>query len=221
MSCEPTVYVVDDDRSTRDVLRRLIESISLRAETFCSCEEFLEDYAPNKPGCIVLDVRLPGMSGFELQEWLTAQGDGIPIIMITGYGDVSMAVRAIENGAVDFLTKPFNDQAILDRIRQALDRDATIRQRRARTQVIRERFAALTQREREVMVLVIEGKANKVIAAELGISCKTIEGHRARVMEKMSADSLAGLVRMGLTLELTGIDLGTRSGERARPLPIA
>jgi len=204
MTTQPTVYVVDDDPSIRDAIRCVVESISLPVETFASCEEFLDVYAPKAHGCLVLDVRLPGMGGFELQEKLAAKSIGIPIILITGYGEVSMAVRAIKNGATDFLTKPFGDQDLLDAVRQALDADAAARDRQAQALAIEQRYDRLTSREREVMALVIAGKANKVIAAELGVSCKTVEGHRSRVMEKMEADSLPALVRMGVAMELPG-----------------
>lgn len=214
MTTQPTVYVVDDDPSIRDAIRCVVESISLPVETFASCEEFLDVYAPGAPGCLVLDVRLPGMGGFELQDKLAAESIGIPIILITGYGEVSMAVRAIKNGAMDFLTKPFGDQDLLDAVRQALDSDAVARDRQARALAIEQRYDRLTSREREVMALVIAGKANKVIAAELGVSCKTVEGHRSRVMEKMEADSLPALVRMGMAMELPGTTPQVCMGKR-------
>jgi two-component system response regulator FixJ len=204
MSSTPVVYVIDDDSAVREAMRMLIGSIRLEVETFTSCEKFLDLYDHERNSCVIVDVRLPGMSGFELQEVLAARDSSPPVIMITGYGDVAMAVRAIENGAVDFLTKPFNDQVLLDRISEALSLDTANRERRRRTAALRERYDSLTPREREVMALVVSGRANKAVAADLQVSCKTVEGHRAHVMEKMGADSLAGLVRMGLELGLMG-----------------
>ncbi|MBN1346464.1 MAG: response regulator transcription factor [Phycisphaerae bacterium] len=221
MSREPTVYVVDDDAAVRDALRCVMESVCLAVQTCASCEEFLEIHDEETPGCLVLDVRLPGMSGFELQEKLRADGLEIPIVMVTGYGDISMAVRAMANGAVDYITKPFNDQVLLDRVRLALKRDNELRRRRADLERIEIRYDTLTPREREVMWLVIAGKANKVIAADLDLSCKTIEGHRASVMEKMQAESLATLVRLGLALEHSGVIPEVPTGNRLYMSPLS
>ncbi len=196
---EPTVFVVDDDAAVRDSLRLLIESVGLRVETFADAREFLEGYDADRPGCLVLDVRMPGMSGLELQRHLGAIGAILPILFITGHGDVPMAVRAMREGAVDFLQKPFEDQALLDRIQQSLDRDAVHRRELRERRGIVERISRLTSREREVMDLVIAGLANKNVASRLGVSRRTVEIHRARVMEKMGATSLAHLVRMAMT----------------------
>jgi two-component system response regulator FixJ len=197
----PTIYVVDDDEGVRNSLRFLLKSVGLSARTLASAREFLETYRPGQPGCVVLDVRMPGMSGLELQQQLNLRGATIPVIFITGHGDIPMAVEAMQHGAFDFLQKPFRDQDLIDRIQRALERDA--RQRAALTQYerIRARFQSLTPREREVLSLMTSGKPNKVMAADLGVSQRTVEIHRARVMEKTGAASLAQLVRMAMDLE--------------------
>jgi FixJ family two-component response regulator len=197
----PTVFVVDDDEGVRNSLRFLLRSVGLTTRALGSASEFLEVYKQNQSGCLVLDVRMPGMSGIELQQQLNLRGATIPVIFITGHGDIPMAVEAMQHGAFDFLQKPFRDQDLIDRIQRALERDA--RNRTALTQHtrIRERFESLTPREREVLTLMTRGKPNKVMAAELGVSQRTVEIHRARVMEKSGADSLAQLVRMVLDLE--------------------
>jgi two-component system response regulator FixJ len=193
---EPVVFVVDDDEAVRDSLRMLMRSVGLAVETYASAMEFLDRFDAGRPGCLVLDVRMPGMSGIELQEQLVARQATLPVIFITGHGDVPMAVRALRAGAVDFIQKPFSDQALLDRIHQALARHAREREEASRKSAIRERIARLTPREKEVMLMVADGKANKVIALDLGVSERTVEIHRARVMEKMQASSLPDLVRM-------------------------
>ena len=197
----PTVFVVDDDEGVRNSLRFLLKSVGLTTRALASASEFLEAYKQNLPGCLVLDVRMPGMSGIELQQQLNLRGATIPVIFITGHGDIPMAVEAMQHGAFDFLQKPFRDQDLIDRIQRALERDA--RNRAALTQHarIRERLQSLTPREREVLALMTRGKPNKVMAAELGVSQRTVEIHRARVMEKSGADSLAQLVRMVMDLE--------------------
>ncbi len=195
---KPIVFVVDDDPAVRDSLRWLIESVGLSVETYESALAFLEAYYPGRTGCLVLDVRMPGMSGLELQNALASEEIGLPVIVITGHGDVPMAVRAMKKGAVDFIQKPFNDQELLDRIHEALESDAPIRRERAERAEIAVRLAQLTPRELEVMMQVIAGRSNKAIAADLGISGKTVEVHRARIMEKMQAGSLAELVRFVL-----------------------
>jgi len=197
----PTIYVVDDDEGVRNSLRFLLKSVGLSARTLASAREFLETYRPGQPGCVVLDVRMPGMSGLELQQQLNLRGATIPVIFITGHGDIPMAVEAMQHGAFDFLQKPFRDQDLIDRMQRALERDA--RQRAALTQYerIRARFQSLTPREREVLSLMTSGKPNKVMAADLGVSQRTVEIHRARVMEKTGAASLAQLVRMAMDLE--------------------
>ena len=197
----PTVFVVDDDAAVRDSLKMLLKSVGQLVETFGSAQEFLDAYKDDRPGCLVLDIRMPGMSGLELQEKLNERHAIIPVIFITGHGDVPMAVEAMQAGAVDFIQKPFRDQDLLDRINQALEKDAANRAALAERSAIAKRLATLTPREHEVMELVVRGKANKVIAGDLNLSQRTVEIHRARVMEKMQASSLAHLVRMVLEVE--------------------
>ena len=191
-----TVFVVDDDAEMRDSLGDLIRSVGLRVELFDSAQDFLKSKWPDIPGCLVLDVRMPGQSGLDLQRRLNEAGAAIPIIFITGHGDVPMGVHAIKAGALEFLTKPFRDQDLLDAIQQALDRDFAAREQRAATEAIHRCFASLTSREREVMLRVVGGLLNKQIAAELGTSENTVKTHRHQVMEKMGANSLPELVRM-------------------------
>lgn len=198
MEAESTVFVVDDDADLRESLGWLIESAGLRVKTFSTAQEFLAGYEPEKPCCLVLDVRMPGLSGLDLQEELARRGMPPPIIIMTGHAKVPMAVRALRGGAIDFLQKPFSDQALLDRVRQAIDLDRRTRQARADHAKFVTLLSHLTPREREVMDLVILGKPNKIIADDLGISPKTVEIHRARVMEKMQAGSVAELVRLAL-----------------------
>lgn len=193
---EPTVFVVDDDPAVLRGLRLLMKSVKLNVETYLSAQEFLDDYDPAQPGCLLLDLRMPGISGLELQEILRTRSIPIPIIIITGYGEVPAAVQAMRKGAVDFLEKPFNDQVLLDHVQKAIAEDAQIRQQRAEQEAVLARLALLTPREREVMDLVIAGKSNKVIASQLGISPKTVEFHRSHIMKKMKADSVAGLVAL-------------------------
>ncbi len=200
---KPTVFVVDDDAAVRDSLKLLLKSVGQAVETFASAQEFLDAYKDDRPGCLVLDIRMPGMSGLELQEKLNERRSILPVIFITGHGDVPMAVEAMQAGAVDFIQKPFRDQDLLDRINQAVERDTANRADLAERNAIRRRLGTLTPREREVMDLVVRGKANKVIAGDLNLSQRTVEIHRARVMEKMQASSLAHLVRM--VLEVQGI----------------
>lgn len=195
-STQPTVYIVDDDEAIRSSLRLLMKSVGLQAETFASASEFFDQYRLERPGCLVLDIRMPGMSGLELQQRLVERGAVLPIIFITGHGDVPMAVRAMQKGAVDFIQKPFRDQDLLDRINHALEMDTQNRDTLLERKVISQRLSHLTPREHEVLDLVAQGKPNKVIAADLGVSQRTVEIHRSRVMEKMHARSLAQLVRM-------------------------
>jgi FixJ family two-component response regulator len=190
------VFVVDDDSSVREAIESLIQSVGLRVETFETAQEFLRSKRPDVPGCVVLDVRLPGLSGLDLQRELAAHGIKLPVIFITGHGDIPMSVRAMKAGALEFLTKPFRDQDLLDAIQQALERDRTARQHQMETTELRERFDSLTSREREVMGLVVSGLLNKQIAGELGTSEVTVKIHRNQVMKKMGAGSLAELVRM-------------------------
>lgn len=196
----PTVYIVDDDQSIRHAMELLLRSVDLPHEIFESGAAFLESFSTDCRGCLVLDIRMPGMGGLELQEKLKGLGSTLPVIFITGFGDVPMAVEAIQKGAFDFIEKPFRDQELLDRISKALTTDAERFEQEQELQDIRERVGRLTGREREVLDLVVTGKANKVIAHELGVSQRTVEIHRARVMEKMEARSLAELVRMHLAV---------------------
>jgi FixJ family two-component response regulator len=192
----PTAYIVDDDESIRTLWRWLLESNGMAVEAFATAKEFIDAYQPGGPACLVLDLRLPGMSGLELQEYLRQREIAIPIVFVTGHGDVPTAVSAIKGGAVDFIQKPFGYREVLAIIQRAFERDAEIREQRTRRSHVADRLATLTEREREVMQRVIAGKLNKVIADELDISVKTVEFHRAKVMEKMGADSVAGLVQL-------------------------
>jgi FixJ family two-component response regulator len=193
---EATVFVVDDDDAVRESLVFLMKSIGLKAESFPSAQAFLDSYNAARAGCLVLDIRMPGMSGLELQDKLIQMGSILPIIFITGHGDVPMAVKAIKAGAADFVQKPFRDQELIDRIREVLEEDSHARaEKLQRTEILR-RMETLTEREREVMGQVVDGKANKVVAIDLNVSQRTVEIHRANVMEKMKARSLAQLVRL-------------------------
>jgi FixJ family two-component response regulator len=195
----PTVFIVDDDAAIRFAMQALMDSVNLSHEIFASADEFLEKIGDQRPGCLVLDIRMPGLGGLELQEELIKRGNTLPIIFITGHGDVPMAVEAMQKGAVDFIQKPFRDQELLDRIREALATDEERREAQQHHAEVAGRLERLTNREREVFDLVVTGKPNKVIAYELGVSQRTVEIHRARVMEKMQARSLADLVKMHMT----------------------
>lgn len=204
MNAQPTVFIVDDDPAMRDSLGFLIGSVGRKVETCESAEDFLGKYDSDRPGCIVLDVRMPGLSGLELMEKMNEDRFAPPVILITGHGDIPMAVRALKAGAFDFIEKPFSDQVLLERIQQALQRDTTDRaSERDRTEIER-RAARLTARETQVFELVVSGKPNKVVASDLGLSQKTVEVHRAHVMEKMRAESFADLVKMAVVLGVTG-----------------
>ncbi len=196
----PTVFVVDDDAGVRDSLRFLLKSVGLATKTLGSAAEFLESYDVTQPGCLVLDVRMPAMSGLELQQQLNVRGAMIPVIFITGHGDIPMAVEAMQHGAFDFLQKPFRDQDLIDRLQKALAKDAQNRLELKQRDQVRSRFDTLTPREHEVLALMVRGLPNKIMAVELGVSQRTVEIHRARVMEKTEAGSLAHLVRMFLDL---------------------
>jgi FixJ family two-component response regulator len=198
---QPTIFVIDDDVSVREAIEGVVTSVGLRAQTFVSAQEFLQKRPPDGPNCLVLDVRLPGLSGLDFQRELTRLNIRIPIVFITGYGDIPMTVQAIKAGAVEFLTKPFRDQDLLDAIQQALECDRTMRQQRSDAAVLRRRFEMLTERERQVMGLVVAGKLNKEIAAELGTSEVTVKVQRSGVMHKMQAESVIDLVRMAEKLD--------------------
>lgn len=190
------VFVVDDDSSVRRTIKRLVEPEGWQVELFESAQEFLQAKRPDVPSCLILDVRLRGVSGLDFQQELAKANMHIPIIFLTGHGDIPMSVRAMKAGAVEFLTKPFRDQDLLDAIQIALERDRSRRQREAEIAVLQERFELLTSREREVVALVVSGKLNKQIAAEIGTAENTVKVHRSRAMEKMQAQSLADLVKM-------------------------
>lgn len=195
----PTVFIVDDDPAIRFAMQALMDSINLKHEIFASGDEFLEKVSEQRPGCLVLDIRMPGLGGLELQEELLRRDCALPIIFITGHGDVPMAVDAMQKGAVDFIQKPFRDQDLLNRVREALMADEERREQQQKNAVVAGRLSRLTNREREVFDLVVTGRPNKVIAYELGVSQRTVEIHRARVMEKMRAKSLADLVKMHMS----------------------
>ena len=200
----PTVFVVDDDEAVRGSLKLLLKSIGLAVIAYPSAVDFLAAYQPEQAGCLLLDIRMPGMSGLELQQQLNVRGAVIPVVFMSGHGDIPMAVEAMQHGAFDFLQKPFRDQDLIDRVQKAMERDAASRDQLRQLELIRERLDTLTAREREVLGLMALGKQNKVMAGDLGVSQRTVEIHRARVMEKMQARSLAQLVRMMIELEHRG-----------------
>lgn len=195
---EPTVFIVDDDEASRASLKWLVESIGLKAKSFATTDGFLAAYDQDMPGCVVLDVRMPDMSGIQLQELLARRGVEIPIVFVTGFADVSTAVRALKKGAIDFIEKPYSNQQILDAIQESIRRDTRNREMAVERATVMSRVAQLTKRERQVLGMVIEGKSNKEIARELRLSPKTVENHRGKMMDKMQAKNLASLFRMAL-----------------------
>ncbi len=199
----PTVFIVDDDRGVRQAIQNLVESVGLRAETFATGQDFLRKQLTDDPSCLVLDVRLPQMSGLDFQRRLAEAGVQIPIIFITAHGDIPMSVRALKSGAVEFLTKPFRDQDLLDAIQVALQRDSAVREQQTDIQELRKRYQSLTAREREVMALVVSGMLNKQIASEIRASEATVKIHRGHAMRKMQAESVVELVRMADKLKLS------------------
>jgi RNA polymerase sigma factor (sigma-70 family) len=201
MKNTPVVMVVDDDAGVRNAMRILLKSVGIDAMVYGSAQEFLGAWQPSQAGCLVLDIRMPGMSGLELQQQLNLRGAVVPVIFMTGHGDIPMAVEAMQHGAFDFLQKPFRDQDLLDRIQRAIARDSERRESLGEHARIEAHLESLTAREREVLDLMVKGKQNKQIAQELGVSPRTIEIHRSRVMEKMDAHSVAELVRMMLDLD--------------------
>ncbi len=199
---QPIIFIIDDDEQVRNALILLMESVGLAVESYASAQDYLDNFDVTKAGCIILDVRMPGMSGLDLQARLTAEKIHPPIIIITGHGDVPMAVRAVTAGAVDFIEKPFNNQSMLDSVHKAIEVDAVQRGESSRLQDIETHYNTLTPREKEVLQSVIEGKRNKVIAYDMNISQSTVEAHRSKVMDKMSATSLSDLMRMAISLKL-------------------
>ena len=202
---EAIVYVIDDDAQTRESLKNLMRSVGLHVEVFASAQDFLRSKRPDVPACLVLDVRLRGLSGLDLQKHMAEAKIEVPIIFITGYGDIPMTVQAMKAGAVEFLTKPFRNQELLDAIQQALERDRSTREQRAKNEELHTRYDSLTPREREVMTLVVAGLLNKQIAGELRTSETTVKNHRHQVMEKMGADSVAELVKMAYKLGIATV----------------
>ncbi len=202
MDIKPTVFIVDDDEGIREGLSLLLETVGQACETYSSAIEFLDSYDSGKSGCLVLDIRMPRMTGLDLQEKLNASGSTLPIIFITGHGDVPMAVEAMRRGALDFIRKPFREQELLDRVNEALEVDAGARKLQVDRQVLLDQIGSLSPREKEVFHYVAEGKMNKVIAADLGISERTVEVHRSQVMKKLGVRTLAQLVRVKIKSEM-------------------
>jgi two-component system response regulator FixJ len=215
MSSRSTVFVVDDDPGILSSLTWLLESVRLEVETYDSAQRFLDTCDRERPGCVILDLRMPGMGGFELQQTLTARGIPLPVIFVTGHGDVPGAVRALKSGAFDFFEKPFNDHELLERVQEALAFDADARADRARKALVQEHVASLTPRQRGILDLVVSGATSKDIAQRLGLSLSTVEGHRIKILQGMRANGLADLVRM---ITSAGIEPGVLAGfSKARP----
>jgi FixJ family two-component response regulator len=200
MKVESIVHVIDDEDDVRQAVALLLRSVGLKAATYASAQEFLAQYRAGSPGCLVVDVRLPGMSGLELQERLAGAGITLPVIVMTGHGDIQMAVRAMRAGALDFIEKPFHDQALLDRIQEAIQRSMHLQDAAGERAELERRYASLTERERQIMAQIVDGRPNKLIADELGLSTRTVETHRAHIIEKMGAKSLSHLVRMAVAV---------------------
>jgi FixJ family two-component response regulator len=205
MTASTTVHVIDDDPDIRETIENLARSVGLSARSYASAQDFLGNYAGDRPGCIVLDLRMPGMSGIEAQARFAEQGINLPVIILTGYGDVPTAVRGLKGGAVDFIEKPFNNQLLLERIQACIAEDASRLRNDRASQEIAGRFATLSQREREILELVVAGKTSKEIARALGISAKTVDVHRGNVMRKVGASSVAELVRLAVTIARSGV----------------
>jgi FixJ family two-component response regulator len=197
---EAIVHVVDDEADVRDAVALLLRSVGLRSALYASAQQFLSEYRPGAPGCLLLDVRLPGMSGLDLQDSLARTGFALPVIVMTGHGDIQMAVRAMRAGALDFIEKPFHDQSLLDRVHEAIERSTRLQGDSSERQDIERRYATLTEREKQVMRRIVDGRPNKLIAEDLCLSVRTVETHRAHIMEKMQAGSLSHLVRMGVVV---------------------
>jgi two-component system, LuxR family, response regulator FixJ len=204
LKSQPTVYIVDDDQATRKSLRWLVETLGATVQTYPSGASFLEDYDPTQTGCLVLDMMMAGMSGLDVQKALIDRKIEIPVIVLTGYGDVPTAVRALKNGAIEFLEKPFDGEVLLEQIRRALEMDGARRRERDAGEVVRQRLSRLTPRESEILALVVDGLSSKEIAAKLDVSFKTVEAHRAKIMRKMEASGVAQLVRMVVTSRTAG-----------------
>jgi two-component system, LuxR family, response regulator FixJ len=196
----PLIHVVDDEAAVRDAVAMLLGSVGLACVQYASAQQFLADYKPGAPGCLLLDVRLPGLSGLELQDRLAKSGFTLPVIVMTGHGDIQMAVRAMRAGALDFIEKPFHDQALLDRVHEAIERSTRAQDDAGEQAELIRRYERLTEREKEVMAKVVVGRPNKLIADDLGVSIRTVESHRAHIMEKMQAQSLSHLVRIAVAV---------------------
>jgi FixJ family two-component response regulator len=211
MTVDAIVHVIDDEHDVRQALALLLRSVGLQSRTYASAQEFLASHEAGKPGCLVVDVRLPGMSGLELQERLANAGIALPVIVMTGHGDIQMAVRAMRAGALDFIEKPFHDQALLDRVHEGIQRSLQLQDVAGERAELQRRYANLTEREKQVMAQVVEGRPNKLIADDLGLSTRTVETHRAHIIEKMAATSLSHLVRMAVAVMP---ELGVRAPSR-------
>jgi two-component system, LuxR family, response regulator FixJ len=216
MSADAIVHVIDDEDDVRQALALLLRSVGLKSRTYASAQEFLASHDGGAPGCLVVDVRLPGMSGLELQERLANAGITLPVIVMTGHGDIQMAVRAMRAGALDFIEKPFHDQALLDRVHEGIQRSLQLQDVAGERAELQRRYATLTEREKQVMAQVVEGRPNKLIADDLGLSTRTVETHRAHIIEKMAATSLSHLVRMAVAVMPEEVARTPSRGSRRR-----